>query len=146
MRDEPLALPHAGHDDIDDAGRQSGLLGGLREHVARKGVLDRRLEDHRAARGQGGRRLLRAQCERPVERRDRGDDTDGLAQHQRAGRGADALLLEGIRLAEVGVCPEVDRRHRRHVSLGEGDRVAVLVDPEFGELVRAAVEPVGEAA
>ena len=144
--DEPLALRHVGDEDVDDPGRQARLLDGLREDVAGQPVLHRRLEDHRAPRREGGRHLLRAQRQRPVERGDRDGHPDRLAQDQRACRRAQALLLERVRLAEVGVRPEVDRGHRRHVALGEGDRVPVLLHAELGELVASPIEVVGEPA
>ena len=134
----PLALRRVGDEHVDDPGRQARLLDGLREDVAGEPVLHRRLEDHRAARRERGRRLLRAQRQRPVERRDQ-------RPPRRPARAGPASMPPGSgapprtgRSRDVGVRPEVDRGHRRHVALGEGDRVPVLLHPELGELAAGA--------
>ena len=116
-------------DDVDDAGRQVGLLAdvGEQQRGERRGL--RGLEHHGVAGGERGRDLPREHEQREVPR----DDLRGDAERPRVRAEPGVLELVG----PAGVVEEV-RRDQRDVDVARLlDRLAVVERLEHGELARA---------
>ena len=138
--DEHVAdLARGPDEDVEPAGRKTCLVRELRERQRRERSLARRLEDDRAARGEGRSDLVGDEVEREVERADRADDADRLAQRERE------LALSGLggvhRHHLAGELAGLDRRERvrRHrparLDLGGLQGLAGLSGDLGGDLV-----------
>ena len=124
-------------DDVDDARRDAGVVGGLGEHHRGQRRHLSRLEHDRVSGGDRRQDLPRRHLQRVVPRSDRADDADRLAPDD---RGVVAAVLAGGPALEVagGAGEEggvVDRAG--HVELGrQPDRLAGLPALDLGELRR----------
>ena len=134
LDDGAAGVAGAGH-DVDDAGRQVGLLADLGEQQrGQRGGLGR-LEDDGVAGGQRRRDLPRQHQHREVPR-------DDLAGHaERPGVRAEARVVELVGPARV---VEEVRRGQRDVDVaGLADRLAVVQRLEDGELAGALLQDAG---
>ena len=109
------------HEDVQPAGRQSGLRLELREQERRERRLRGRLEHDRAAGGERRRDLVRDEVEREVERRDRADDADRPAQRE--------AELPGSGLRPVHRHHLAGERARLHRGVGVGRHGPRDLDP-----------------
>jgi hypothetical protein len=146
MLDEALAddAPSAVH-DVEDAGRQAGVLENLDEPLGERGRVRRGLEDDRVAADERGRDLPAGDSDGEVPGRDRTDDSD---------RQADAHLelvrhLRGRRLSEHA--PALTGHVVGHVdgfldvAASFGAHLAHLLHHQVGELVLVLDERLRDA-
>ena len=134
----------SGH-DVQDAFRQPGLLGHLGEADRGAGGQVGRLDDGRAADGQGERQLLADDQQREVPGRDHAHDPDRLAQDQPEHRWAQRVVRVAVRVAAQagGVLPQVSGR----LDLVErlADRLAGLERLDVGEVIGIGSDRLGHA-
>ena len=123
-------------DDVDDAGRQLGLLAHLGEEERRERGGRGGLEDDRVAGGQGRRDLPGQHQQREVPR----DDLRGHAERDRATARERVVELVG----PARVVPEVGRGERDVDVAALLDRLARVHRFEDGELAAALLEDPGD--
>ena len=133
-------------DEIDDAIRHAGVDEGADQLGRRGRRFLRRLDDHRAARGQRRAQLLDHLVDREIPRREGGDRADrlldrhlvdaGRARRDQPAVGAAAFLGEPF--------DDVGRRHRFH--LGFGQDLALLLRHDRRDLVGALADQLGGLA
>jgi ParB family chromosome partitioning protein len=147
MRDEVLARAAARTGEVgEDAGRHAGLDEQLRGASDGQRRLLRRLDDHRAAGGEGRGHLPAVEVHGVVPRHDRGDDADrrvahevaDVAPHARAHAAAHAAPFLGVVAQDLGA--------ERDLLRAVGHRLALLARQEVGELVDVGVDQLGAPA
>ena len=127
-------------------GGTPGLLGERRDRERGQRRLLGRLEHHRAADGERGRRLAGGHRGGEVPGRDAGGDADRLAQHDDPPVGErllDHAAVEALRLLAE---PLVERGGVRDLELRLEERLALLAHEERRQVVGALHHQVGEAA
>ena len=120
-------------DDVDDAGRESGLLDQLHELERRRRRELRRLDHHGVAGSQRRRQLPRHQQQRRVPRNDGRDDAKRLVAGvvERVGLvGRKDGTFDLVGEAAVVVVP---LRHVRRLRAHLGEQLAVVADLDLGQ-------------
>ena len=144
-REQPAGRGVALH-DLEEPARKPRLAVDLLELDGGEGREARRLEDHRVAEGERGRRLPAGDLQRVVPGADAGRDADRLAARVAERGGAEVDVLAGRALRERGEVLE---------ALGAGDhvddarfldRLAGIAGLERRELVVPGAQDLGGAA
>ncbi len=143
-RGERLAHGGAGAgDEVEDAGRQAGVLQALDELERRQRRGRRRLEDDGVAVGERRRDLPGRDGDGEVPRRDDGDHAERLApaEQHRLGR-VGRQHFAGAAPALAGEVAQ-DVARPRDLAPGLRDRLALLARERGGDVLEALVEQLG---
>ena len=133
-------------DDVDDAGREAGVLDQLHELEHRRRRELGRLDDDRVACSERRRQLPRRQQQRRVPGDDRGDDAERLVARVVEGVGLVGRDHRAFDLVGEPAVVVVPLRHVRRLHAHLGVQLAVVADFDLGQLLRALGDEIAEPA